>query len=72
MVVEMRPLDAYRTQVTVTHLGWKEGTEWNQAFVHFQRGWSELMNRLEKRFTDGPIDWSKQHMMYQESKTPNQ
>jgi hypothetical protein len=26
------------------------------------------MARLEKRFTDGPIDWSKQPMMYQEAK----
>lgn len=67
VVVEMHPIDAYRTHVTITHLGWKTGAEWDQAYAHFQRGWSELMSRLEKRFTDGPIDWSKQHMMYQES-----
>src|SRR5579875_3037454 len=66
VVVEMRPIDAYRTHVTITHLGWKKGAEWEQAYAHFQRGWSELMARLQKRFTDGPIDWTKQHMMYQE------
>jgi uncharacterized protein YndB with AHSA1/START domain len=71
VVVEMRPIDAYRTHGTITHLGWKDGPEWDQAYVHFQRGWSELMNRLQKRFTDGPIDWSKQHMMYQETKVSN-
>jgi uncharacterized protein YndB with AHSA1/START domain len=72
VVVEMHPIDAYRTHVTISHLGWKKGAEWDQAYGHFQRGWSELMGRLEKRFTDGPIDWSKQHMMYQEPKVRNQ
>ena len=71
VVVEMHPIDAHRTHVTITHLGWKEGAEWDQAYAHFQRGWSELMARLEKRFTDGPIDWTKQHMMYEDSKVRN-
>jgi uncharacterized protein YndB with AHSA1/START domain len=66
VVVEMRRIDTARTHVTITHLGWKNGPEWDQAYAHFQRGWSELMDRLEKRFTNGPIDWNKQHMMYQE------
>ncbi|SRR5579875_581564 len=66
VVVQMHPIDAYTTHVTITHLGWKKGAEWEQAYAHFQRGWSELMARLQKRFTDGPIDWTKQHMMYQE------
>jgi uncharacterized protein YndB with AHSA1/START domain len=68
VVVEMRPLDAYETHVTITHLGWKDGPEWDRAYEHFQRGWSELMTRLEKRFTEGPINWSRQPMMYQEPK----
>lgn len=71
VVVEMHPIGAHRTHVSITHLGWKEGPEWDQAYAHFQRGWSELVNRLQKRFNDGPIDWSKQRMMYQESKTRN-
>jgi uncharacterized protein YndB with AHSA1/START domain len=72
VVVEMHPLDAYQTHVTITHLGWKDGPEWDRAYVHFQRGWSELMSRLEKRFTDGPINWRSQTMMHQESKAHNQ
>jgi hypothetical protein len=67
-VVEMRPLDAYETHVTITHLGWKDGPEWDRAYEHFQRGWSDLMTRLQKRFTEGPINWSRQPMMYQEPK----
>jgi hypothetical protein len=62
----MRAQGVDRTHVTVTHLGWKEGPEWDRAFVHFTQGWGDLMKRLERRFTDGPIDWSKELMMYQE------
>jgi uncharacterized protein YndB with AHSA1/START domain len=67
VVVQMRPEGTDRTHVTVTHFGWKEGAEWDRAFEHFTRGWGGLMKRLERRFTDGPIDWNKERMMYQES-----
>jgi uncharacterized protein YndB with AHSA1/START domain len=68
VVVEMEPVDAYRTHVTITHLGWKIGPQWDQAYVHFQSGWRDLIARLQKRFTDGPIDWTTQPMMYQKAK----
>ena len=68
VVVQMRAEGPNRTHVTVTHLGWKDGPEWDQAFAHFVRGWGDLMKRLERRFTNGPIDWSKERMMYQEAK----
>jgi len=68
VVVQMRQEGTDRTRVTVTHLGWKEGPEWDRAYDHFVRGWDDLMKRLERRFTDGPIDWSKERMMYQDSK----
>jgi uncharacterized protein YndB with AHSA1/START domain len=67
VVVQMRPEGPDRTHLTVTHLGWKEGAEWDHAYVHFERGWGDLMKRLERRFTDGPIDWKKEQMMYQEA-----
>jgi uncharacterized protein YndB with AHSA1/START domain len=64
VVVQMRREGADRTHVTVTHYGWKEGLEWDQAYAHFVRGWGDLISRLERRFTDGPIDWDKERMMY--------
>jgi len=67
VVVEMRPEGTNRTHVTVMHLGWKEGAEWDEAYAHFQQGWGDLMKRLERRFTDGPIDWNKERMMYQQA-----
>ncbi len=68
VVVQMRSEGADRTHLTITHLGWKEGSEWDLAFAHFEHGWGDLLKRLEKRFSDGPIDWNREHMMYQESR----
>jgi uncharacterized protein YndB with AHSA1/START domain len=68
VVVEMRPEGTNRTRVTVEHLGWKDGPEWDAAFAHFQQGWGELMKRLQRRFDQGPIDWGKERMMYQQAK----
>jgi uncharacterized protein YndB with AHSA1/START domain len=67
VVVQMRPEGTGRTHVIISHLGWKEGAEWDQAYAHFTQGWSELMTRLQQRFTNGPIAWNKQHMMYQKT-----
>jgi len=72
VVVEMRPEGKNQTRVTITHLGWKEGAEWDRALVHFKRGWGDLMDRLKRRFTQGPIDWNKERMMYQEAKQAKQ
>ncbi len=67
VVVQMRPEGAALTHVAITHLGWKRGPEWDRAFVHFERGWGDLMKRLERRFSGGPIDWNKERMIYQDS-----
>jgi uncharacterized protein YndB with AHSA1/START domain len=68
IVVEMRPKEKNRTLVTISHLGWKDGPEWDAAFAHFEQGWGELMKRLQQRFDEGPVDWSKERMMYQDAK----
>ncbi len=68
VVVQIRPEGTDRTHVTVTHYGWKDGVEWDQAYAHFVRGWGDLKNRLERRFNDGPIDWDKERMIYKEAK----
>jgi uncharacterized protein YndB with AHSA1/START domain len=67
VVVEMRPEGPEQTHVTVTHLGFKEGAEWDKGFAHFQQGWGDLIRRLEHRFIEGPIDWNKERMMYQQA-----
>jgi uncharacterized protein YndB with AHSA1/START domain len=45
------------TDVTLTHLGWGEGGEWDKAYDYFAKSWPNVLKNLKKRFDDGPIDW---------------
>jgi uncharacterized protein YndB with AHSA1/START domain len=68
VVVTMASVNTHQTRVTIEHLGWKKGPEWDAAYGHFVEGWGGLMDRLKRRFSDGPIDWAKEPMMYQKGK----
>lgn len=59
VVVQMFPMDPDRVRVKLTHLGWKDGPEWDKAFEYFSRAWGFVMSNLERRFSQGPIDWAK-------------
>jgi uncharacterized protein YndB with AHSA1/START domain len=43
--------------VKLTHLGWKEGKEWDEVYAYFDRAWDIVLTRLKKRFEEGPIKW---------------
>jgi uncharacterized protein YndB with AHSA1/START domain len=46
------------TLVSLTHDGWGEGGQWDQAFDYFTRAWGEIvLPRLKYRFEKGPIQW---------------
>jgi uncharacterized protein YndB with AHSA1/START domain len=60
IVVQLKS-EGTRTRVTLSHLGWKQGEEWDKAFAFFEGAWGAVMKRLERRFAEGkPIDWSKE------------
>jgi len=59
VVIRFREVSPGRTQVALTHDGWGEGDEWNQAYDYFTRAWNDVvLPRLAYRFSDGPVDWS--------------
>lgn len=60
VVVQLRAAEGGRTAVTLTHLGWKDGAQWDEAFRYFTRAWGIVLGNLERRFASGPIDWSKE------------
>ncbi len=66
VVVELAELSSDQTRVRLRHLGWQGGPEWDEARIHFRRGWSGALARLSRRFTQGPIDWAREPMMWQE------
>jgi uncharacterized protein YndB with AHSA1/START domain len=58
VMIRFTELAPNQTQVTLTHDGWGEGVEWDQAFAYFSRAWPEIvLPRLKYRFDVGPVDW---------------
>lgn len=49
VVVELAPAGARATEVRLTHLGWREGPEWDQAYAYFDRAWGSLLGAMRTR-----------------------
>jgi uncharacterized protein YndB with AHSA1/START domain len=45
------------TDVTIHHVGWGEGGEWDKAYAYFSKSWPNVLKNLQKRFDTGPVDW---------------
>ena len=58
VTVRMQPEGA-ETRVRLTHTGWGDGGEWDKAYAYFDRAWGNVLANLQKRFADGPIDWTE-------------
>ncbi len=50
------------TKVRVTHSGWQEGEEWDEAYEFSDRAWDLNLARMQQRFASGPIDWRKPYV----------
>jgi metal-dependent hydrolase (beta-lactamase superfamily II) len=58
VVVQFCPVAKEQTRVRLTHLGWREGEEWEKVFQYFLRAWDIVLGRLEHTFSTGKlIDW---------------
>jgi len=57
VVLRFAPAGVGQTRVTLDHLGWRDGAQWDQAFDYFTRAWDVVLGRLVKRFQDGPATW---------------
>ena len=58
VIVRLKAVDANSTRVSLHHVGWGDGGEWDQAYLYFDRAWAGVLGNLRKRFESGPIDWS--------------
>ena len=48
-----------QTRVTMTHVGWGDGGEWDKAYLYFDKAWDRVLGNLQRRFAEGPVDWSE-------------
>ena len=59
VVVRLEPVGDKQTIVTLHHVGWGDGGEWDKAYEYFSRAWPNVLANLQKRFASGPIDWTE-------------
>lgn len=57
VTVRLHPLSAGETRVRLTHGGWGDGGQWDQAYDYFDKAWASVLGNLQKRFAEGPVDW---------------
>ena len=58
VIVRLKSVDEKKTEVTLRQVGWGDGEKWNQTYAYFDRAWGNVLVNLQKRFTEGPIDFS--------------
>ena len=58
VVLRFEPVGERQARLTLTHIGWGEGGEWDKAYAYFDRAWGNVLGNLKKRFETGPIDWT--------------
>ena len=59
VVVRFEPQGERQTLVKLRHDGWGDGGEWDKAFDYFSKAWPQVLANLERRFSQGPVDWSE-------------
>jgi uncharacterized protein YndB with AHSA1/START domain len=58
VTVRLAPAADGATEVRLTHTGWGDGGQWDQAYAYFDKAWAGVLANLEKRFSTGPVDWT--------------
>jgi uncharacterized protein YndB with AHSA1/START domain len=48
-----------KIKVTLHHLGFDNGKDWDEAYAYFDNAWDYVLDRLRTRFEKGPLDWHK-------------
>jgi uncharacterized protein YndB with AHSA1/START domain len=58
VVVRLAAVDDKTTKVTLHHVGWGDGGEWDKAYAYFDKAWGNVLGNLKKSFDSGPVDWA--------------
>jgi uncharacterized protein YndB with AHSA1/START domain len=58
VIVRFFPLDGATTRITLHHVGWGEGGEWDKTYAYFDKAWGTVLGNLQQRFEKGPRDWT--------------
>lgn len=59
VIVRFKAEGATETEVTLHHVGWGDGGQWDQNYAYFDKAWGSVLANLQKRFVERkPIDWT--------------
>jgi len=58
-VLEFEDLGNKKVKVIESMIGWKTGSDWDKTYQFFDRGNPYTLKKLQQRFVEGPVDWSK-------------
>ena len=58
VIVRFAALDEGHTRVTLHHVGWGDGGEWDKSYAYFDRAWGSVLDNLKQSFETGPRDWT--------------
>ena len=59
VIVRFEPLADRLTRVSLHHVGWGDGGEWDPTYAYFDRAWGAVLGNMKKRFDSGPQDWAQ-------------
>ena len=51
VVVTFKSLKGHRTEVTINHLGWLKGADWDKVYEYFDKAWVSVLDSLERSCT---------------------
>jgi uncharacterized protein YndB with AHSA1/START domain len=57
VTVRFEEVDGEHTRIKLEHSDWRTGPDWEKAHLYFEHAWDIVLNRLVKRFSEGPIEW---------------
>ena len=55
VIVRLKAIDANSTRVSLHHVGWGDGDEWDQAYLYFDRAWAGVLGNLIVRVVSSPF-----------------
>ncbi|MBT9596728.1 MAG: SRPBCC domain-containing protein, partial [Vitreoscilla sp.] len=58
VIVRFEPVSANETRVTLHHVGWGQGGQWDATYAYFDKAWGNVLGNLKTRFETGPKDWT--------------
>jgi uncharacterized protein YndB with AHSA1/START domain len=57
-VIEIEPIDEARARVTITGVGYRAGSAYDELMTFFRQANAWSLERLRERFATGPTDWA--------------